>query len=128
MPENISLLLNKIEAKGKQPSVLEVLKFQLQCLMLINHKFSPIAGEAFEVGKDYASGKAEIGRVNETRVRCWEYLDSNLKGESSANLEVSCIRAVIFALPKENLADEDKDVVDSLSLFLQFVNNVESHH
>jgi TorA maturation chaperone TorD len=60
------------------------------------------------------------------RVKCWQHIKDEYKGIDDSNPEVSAIRAVIFALGAHREA-EQRDIVDHLSCFLSFVNQVEPH-
>jgi len=120
-------LLNDIELKCDPPiGSKESNAFMLECLSLIRHKLPPISLEAVEVLQAYFMGRATVEAVNDMRVRCWEHIAEHYKGVEASNPEVSAIRAVIFPLGAQREA-EQRDIVDHLSFFLMFINQVEPH-
>ena len=121
-------LLNGIESNC-DPTVgsPECTQFSLDCLALIRHKLPPIAQEGISVVRDYYEGRVPLQVVADTLTKCWQYLDQHHKNVPFAETAVSAIRAVIFPLSAQT-NPQDKDIVDHLSLFLKFVNNVEPHY
>jgi|ERR1043166_8204008 hypothetical protein len=120
-------LLNDIEEKcNPQIGAKESIDFMLECLSLIRHKLPPASIEAVEVLQAYFMGRVTIEAVNDMLVECWRRIDEDYKGVDARNSEVSAIRAVIFPLNAQRRGQE-RDIVDHLSSFLTFVNQVEPH-
>jgi hypothetical protein len=127
--QNLDDLLNDIEqncdpAVGDQESN----DFMFDCLLLVQHKLPAICLEAMALLTAYRLGQIPLHDIDEMAVRCWRYLDENYKGADSALAEVSAVRAVIFPLnAHRHVHKGEHDIVDYLSSFLTFVNQIEPH-
>jgi hypothetical protein len=125
--QGINDLLNMIE-ENCDPSIAskQCNDFMLESLSLIREKSPTIALEATEVAQEYFAGRVKIQAVSDMLVKCWHHIDENYKGVDSRHAEVSAIRAVIFPLDAQRHTNE-RDIVDYLSSFLTFINQVEPH-
>jgi hypothetical protein len=120
-------ILSKIE-ENCNPSIgsAECNEFSLECLSLIRDKLPPIALQALDVLREYFGRRVPIEAVNDMRLKCWHHIDEHYRTVASSHAEVSSIRSVIFPLDAQRRAHE-REIVDHLSCFLTFVNQVESH-
>ena len=121
-------LLNDIEmncypAIGVEPCI----RFSLDCLALVQHKLPLIAEEARFLVAEYLEGRVSLQSIKEMLAKCWQYLKENRNHHPAEEPTESAIRAVIF--PLTALRDfAERDIVDHLGLFLEFVNQVEPHY
>jgi hypothetical protein len=125
---HLDSLLNVIERNCDPTTGSEqCTRFSLECLLLIQHKLTPIVFEAIDVISDYLAGNGQLHSITAMRVRLWEYLDTNRREEKHDDSEVAAIRAVIFPLcGLDN--PQLRDIVDHLSFFLEFINLIEPHY
>lgn len=120
-------LLNDIEISCDPPvGAPECNRFSLDCLALIRHKLPPVALEGVACVTAYLAGQIPLQSVTEMRIQCWQYLDENHKHAALDDPTVSAVRSVISLLGAQD-PPERRDIVDHLSFFLMFVNNVEPH-
>jgi hypothetical protein len=121
-------LLNDIEING-DPTVgsAECTQFSLACLALIRHKLPPIAERGVATLRDYLDGRVSLETVVRAKVACWEFLGGAHKDAPLTDPIVAAVRAVIFPLEAQRVPQE-RDIVDHLAFFLEFVNDVEPHY
>jgi hypothetical protein len=126
--QNLTGLLNDIEINC-DPTIgsRECSQFSLDCLALIRHKLPPIAEEGLALGTAYLEGRVPVQSVIDMLIKCWQYLAENHKHTPMDDPAVNAIRAVIFPLDAQK-NPEERNIVDHLSSFLEFVNIVEPHH
>ena len=98
----------------------------IECLSLIEHAIPQIALISFCVAKEFAAGTKSLQTVKNAIIGCWSELQDSGQTDRTELPEVASIRAVLFLLIRLR-EGQFRDFLDSLSLFLDFVNRVEPH-
>ena len=94
--------------------VIEINKFKLDCLKLIQDKCPDIAKDGISVSFAYCEGHANAKDLENARVKCWTYIHKKYDIDDNKSKEVCMVKAVIGALHSELNSYE---VYDSISFF-----------
>jgi hypothetical protein len=120
----VDLLLNLVEENcAPEEYQRSRIPFMIDCLLLVEQRMPLAAAQPFLVSRLYADQKVDSASLVEAIEKSWRALG---RGEASLNLgdpDVSAVRAVICILHSE-LHPESNDFVDSISFFLNLLNNV----
>jgi len=131
-PAQFDLLLNSIE-ENCPPAEYEqaLLPFMFDCADLIEPRLPQVARESLSIAKSFAQGHLDMEALEHAVISSWKAIGDGPQGLQVDNPQVAGIRAVICILHRE-LHSENKyihpecgELVDSISFYLQLLNNVE---
>jgi hypothetical protein len=94
--------------------VIDINKFMLDCLELIQDDCPDVAKEGIAAGVAYCEGSITAKELENARVKCWKYLDKHYEIDDFKTKEVCMIKAVNSALYSEMNSYE---VDDTISFF-----------
>lgn len=89
----------------------------LRCIAAVQDGFPDIANEAISVAKKYWCEKSvSSDKLNEQRIKCWQYLDDNKETVPFDTKEHQAIRATICMLSSEG---SNEDMYEGVDYFLE---------
>ena len=98
------------------------IKFMLVCIPLVEAYSPKVALDAFSVAKKYWLEKtASLQDLENSRVECWTYLDSNSATISLQEKRFCAVRAVICVLYPE---PPGESIIDLISWFIEILYEV----
>ena len=95
----------------------------LGCLSLVKDDLPETGLNAFNLAEQYwKKGDMEPGKLDEARISCWEYLDSNNVPASPIEKRDCALRALICVLYPDQPSD---DIGELTECFFEFIEQIE---
>jgi hypothetical protein len=100
-----------------------ILQFGIELLGLVEDRLPEVAKDGLDAARRLEAGQADRASIREARIKCWEYIQRDHKGDADTEPQVSATRAVICVLDSEQEV-RPGNFIDLVFLMLEFVNNV----